>query len=246
MKTKIKFNWWFKLNTKQFYFAIICLIFVLINLIICINKWSNGSKYSKILYLKSNDFNSCNDPIESQRQFDIVLSYYSEDIDYVAQYVRYLRNISSIKKLNPRIIIYNKNSKINNEVLKSLLEVDIIQLLPNFGREGGTFLYHIINNYHIIANHTIFSQAGVEGITNQGLADWYFDRLENQFNISVGYMPLVRNNMIASYDCGTRYTGNFPRMVELWSMLEQSLCPPGGQAVCSNTQNHNNGSLSYI
>lgn len=203
---------------------------------ICINKWSNELKYSKILYFKLNDTNSYNDPIEFQQSFDIVLSYYSEDIDYVAQYIRYLRNIPNLKKFNPRIIIYNKNFKINNEVLKLILEADIIQFLPNLGREGGTFLYHIITNYHILANHTIFSQAGVEGLTNDGLADWYFDRLENQFNTSVGYMPLVRNNMITNYDCGTHLTGNFPRMIELWSMLEQSLCTPGGQAVSLNAQ----------
>ncbi len=94
----------------------------------------------------------------------------------------------------------------------------------------------MINNYNIIANHTIFSQAGVEGITHEGLADWYLDRLENQFNSSVGYMPLVSDNMITNYDCGTHRTGNFPRMVQLWSMLEQSLCPAGGQAVCSNNE----------
>ena len=226
MKTKIK------LNTKQFYSAFICCICLLIYLMIYINKWSGGLKYSKVLYLKPMDLNICNDPIESQRSFDIVLSYYSEDIDYVAQYIRYLRNVPNLKKFNPRIIVYNKNSKINNEVLKLILEADIIQFLPNLGREGGTFLYHIVNNYHILANHTIFSQAGVEGLNNDGLAEWYFDRLENQFNTSVGYMPLVRNAMITNYDCGTHITGNFPRMVQLWSMLEQGLCPPGGQAVC--------------
>jgi len=200
------------------------------------NKWEIGffkysNKYSKILYSKSKDFNFFNDTILLQREFDIVLSYYSEDIDFVAQYIRYLKNVLTLKKLNPRIIIYNKNSKINNEILKLILNADIVQLLPNLGREGGTYLYHIITNYHIIANHTIFSQAGVEGITNEGLADWYLDRLENQFNSSVGYMPLVSHNMIANYDCGTHITGNFPRMVQIWSMLEQSLCPPGGQAV---------------
>jgi len=235
MKTKLKSYTWFKLNTKQFYLIIICLILTLISIIIYINKWQIGftysNEYSEILYSQSIDLNSLNDTIVSQRQFDIVLSYYSEDIDFVTQYIRYLKNVSNLKKLNPRIIIYNKNPKISNEILKLVAEADIVQLLPNLGREGGTYLYHIIKNYHIIANHTIFTQAGVEGITNDGLTDWYFDRLENQFNSSVGYMPLVENNMITNYDCDTHMTGNFPRMVQIWSMLEQSLCPPGGQAV---------------
>ena len=224
MTAKVKLTSWFKLNTKKFYLTIICLIFAWLTLIICINKWNSGSrksnKYSRILYSKRSDSHFCNDPIKSHRQFDVVLSYYSEDIDFVAQYIRDLRNISTIKMLNPRIIVYNKNSQINNEVLKLLLRADVVQVLPNFGREGGTFLYHIINNYDLIANHTIFSQAGVEGITKQGLADWYSDRLENQFNTSVGFMPLVSNNLILNYDCGTHRTGNFPRIAQLWSMLE--------------------------
>ena len=167
-----------------------------------------------------------------------VKRYHSESIDYVGIYVRFLRNVTNFKKLHPRVIVYNKNSRINNRVLKLILDADIIQYLPNLGREGATYLYHIITNYHILANHTIFSQAGVEGLTDNGLAHWYFDRLEHQFNSSVGYMPLVSNNMITTYDCGTHRTGNFPRLVQIWSLLEQSLCPPGGQAVCFyNDQN---------
>ncbi|CAF3333362.1 unnamed protein product [Rotaria sp. Silwood2] len=233
-------NLWFKINIKQIIVIITCLMLILIDIIINLHKWHSGFKlskqYSKILYSKSNELNSYNDPILSQNQFDIVISYYSEDIDFVVQYIRYLKNVSTIQKLNPRVIVYNKNPDINNEILKLLLEADIIQSLPNLGREGATYLYHIINNYHIIANHTLFSQAGVEGITNRGLADWYLDRLEKQFNSSVGYMPLITNSMITNYDCGLHRTGNFPRMAQLWAMLEQSLCPPGGQAVSSIKQ----------
>ncbi|CAF0894281.1 unnamed protein product [Adineta steineri] len=225
---------------KQYYLIITFLIVLTTSIIMYVNKWRSGlnftNKHAYLLYLKPKEINSHNDLIISQSQFDIVISYYSEDIDYVAQYIRYLRNVSNLKKFNPRIIVYNKNSKINNEVLKILLDADIIQLLPNLGREGATYLYHIIQNYHRIANHTLFSQAGVEGITNNGLANWYLDRLENQFNSSVGYMPLVNNLMITTYDCGLHRTGNFPRMVQMWAILEHSLCPPGGQAVAFRGQ----------
>ncbi|CAF1103445.1 unnamed protein product [Rotaria magnacalcarata] len=225
---------------KKIIFVVSFLIIISIESIVNITEWSNAfkssTKYFELLHSKSNELNSYNDSIVLQTKFDIVLSYYSEDIDFVAQYIRYLRHVLTLKKLNPRIIVYNKNSKVNNAVLKLLLKADIIQLLPNLGREGGTYLYHIINNYDIIANHTIFSQAGVEGITNTGLADWYLDRLDKQFNSSVGYMPLINNNMITNYDCGSHRTGHFPRMVQVWSMLEQSLCPPGGQAVAFRGQ----------
>ncbi|CAF0955628.1 unnamed protein product [Adineta ricciae] len=230
----------FKFLARQHFLIFACSFILLINLIFYLNKWHYEFKYpnrhTKLLYLTARENNTYNDVISAANSFDIVISYYSESTDYVAQYVRYLRNVANLKKLRPRIIVYNKNSRINNQVLKLLLDADIIQYLPNLGREGATYLYHIVTNYHILANHTIFTQAGVEGLTGSGLADWYFDRLEYQFNSSVGYMPLVNSNMITTYDCGTHRTGNFPRLVQIWSMLEQSLCPPGGQAVAFRGQ----------
>jgi hypothetical protein len=108
-----------------------------------------------------------------------------------------------------------------------MLNVDIVQQLPNLGREGATYLYHILKNYDILANHILFSQAGIEGANDRGLDDWFLHRLEKQFNSSVGYMPLVANHWMTTYDCGE----NMPRIPELWAIIEQTLCPPDRQAV---------------
>jgi hypothetical protein len=170
----------------------------------------------------------------SQKQFEVVLSYYHENVDSVARFIQYLRNVSNLQKLKPRIIIYNKNLKINNTYLKEVLKADIVQQLTNLGREGATFLYHIIENYDTLANHILFSQAGVEGVTNTGLEDWLLNRLEKQFNSSVGYMPLVENKWMTTFDCGMEGGTSFHRMPELWGIIEQTLCPPGGQAVSEN------------
>ena len=51
-------------------------------------------------------------------------------------------------------------------------EFDVVQQLPNRGREGDTYLHQIIDNYNTLANHILFSQAGVEGMTSTGLSDW--------------------------------------------------------------------------
>jgi hypothetical protein len=164
-------------------------------------------------------------------EFDVVLSYYAEDVNFVAKFIQYLRNISTLQKLRSRIILYNKNPNISNTYLKTILKVDIIQQLPNLGREGATYLHHIIENYDTLANHSFFCQAGVEGITNTGLADWFSNRLEKQFNSSVGYMPLVKDQQFTRFDCGVRPGENMQRLPELWGIIEQTLCPPGGQFV---------------
>jgi hypothetical protein len=65
---------------------------------------------------------------------------------------RYNENIDHLKILNDIVVIYNKGNniyyKFNN----------IINLI-NVGREGHTYLYHIINNYYNLANQTFFMQA---------------------------------------------------------------------------------------
>lgn len=167
----------------------------------------------------------------NQRSFDIVLSYYKEDTTFVTRFVRYLRNVTNIHTRRHRFIVYNKNPTINDQQLKQTLNVDIVKTLPNLGREGATYLSHIIDNYDQLADHTLFSQAGVEGITKTGLEDWFRDRLERQFSDRVGYMPLVVNSMISTYNCGIHPSGHFPRLPEFWAMLEQTMCPLDGQAV---------------
>ncbi|CAF3659255.1 unnamed protein product [Rotaria socialis] len=159
--------------------------------------------------------------VVSHSEFDIVFSYYAEDIWDVERFIRYLKNVSTIQRLSPRVIVYNKNVKTSIEYLKDTLLADIVRALPNRGREGATYLTHIIENYDTIANHTLFSQAGVEGITDVGLADWFLTRLLHQFNSMVGYMPLVSNNWISTYDCGhhSQYA-YLPRLPQLWGIVE--------------------------
>ena len=164
-------------------------------------------------------------------EFDVVLSYYTENVTIVARFIEYLRNISTLKKAKLRIIVYNKNSKIDNTYLKTVLNADIVQPLPNVGREGGTYIHHIVENYDRLANYTIFSQAGVHGMSERGLAEWFVHRLEKQFNTTVGYMPLVDKSAFTVFDCGERLHDNVPRLADLWGMIEQGVCPPDKQFV---------------
>ena len=72
---------------------------------------------------------------------DVVVARYNEDI-------RWTRFIPA------NIIIYNKNIKkiqINKENIK-------VENLPNVGREGHTYLHHIITNYNNLAEFTTFIQ----------------------------------------------------------------------------------------
>jgi len=67
---------------------------------------------------------------------NIVIAKYKEDIEWT-------------KKINHKVTIYDKSE---NPVEGSIK-------LKNVGREGETFLYHIVNNYHNLDDVTVFLQA---------------------------------------------------------------------------------------
>jgi len=69
----------------------------------------------------------------------IVIARYNEPIEWT----------SGIIKL-AKYIIYNKGSKLD-------YSLPVIHL-PNIGREGHTYLYHIINNYDNLSDYTMFLQ----------------------------------------------------------------------------------------
>ena len=210
------------LPQKLLYILLIMMI-IFIYFGICIMKIS---LFPQLFYSSSLDHS-----LPSHADFDVVLSYYAENVESVARFIQYLRNSSTLQEHSTRIIVYNKNIQINTTYLQTTLKADIVQQLPNIGREGETYLHHIIANYHALPNHILFSQAGVEGITDTGLSDWFSDRLEKQFNSSVGYMPLVENAYFGTFDCGVRPGEDLPRLAELWGIIEQELCPAGQQAV---------------
>jgi hypothetical protein len=71
----------------------------------------------------------------SKRLIDVVIAKYNENIEWA-------------NSINHTVFIYDKSgSPIKNSIP-----------LENLGREGNTFLYHIVNNYDNLAEITIFLQ----------------------------------------------------------------------------------------
>jgi hypothetical protein len=74
----------------------------------------------------------------NENELSIVVSRYNEDVEWVFPY-------------NDIAIIYNKGYKLN-------IPFHNLKNIKNVGREGGTYLYHIINNYNNLTDKTIFLQ----------------------------------------------------------------------------------------
>jgi len=69
---------------------------------------------------------------------EIVVAKYNEDVEWTLPY-------------NDIVTIYNKGDE-------CIFNLEHIINIPNYGREGGTYLYHIIRNYKNLKGKTIFTQ----------------------------------------------------------------------------------------
>ena len=82
---------------------------------------------------------------------------------------RYMENINWIAKVDEcwNITVYNKGDD-SLPANRAYTRVD----LPNQGREGGTFLWHIVTRYDALADLTVFAQAKpfVSGTSKHSLA----------------------------------------------------------------------------
>jgi hypothetical protein len=79
------------------------------------------------------------DKLSTDNNLSMVVARYNENIDWVKKY--------------KNVIVYNKGDSTNLESSQIPFNT-----LDNVGREGHTFIYHIINNYNNLSNWTVFVQ----------------------------------------------------------------------------------------
>ncbi|KAK6511096.1 hypothetical protein TWF481_000018 [Arthrobotrys musiformis] len=97
--------------------------------------------------------------LEEIPKMDVVISYFKEDLKGVQSFLQELKSIPQIRQLDVNILIYTKNNESNLAKIRSLTMANDVIELPNEGREGGTYLHHILNRWGALANHTLFIQA---------------------------------------------------------------------------------------
>jgi hypothetical protein len=94
-----------------------------------------------------------------QLPVEVVLSMYKEPADEVSKVISNLRSMPSLS--DAYFTIYVKDSEADNEDLKQRTGADRVATLPNIGREGETYLNHILNRWNSLARQTIFLQADI-------------------------------------------------------------------------------------
>lgn len=90
---------------------------------------------------------------------EIVISMYKERISDVADLIANLRGMDGLS--DAQVSIYLKDADANAAHIQTLTKADKITTIPNVGREGETYLYHILNRWDKLAHQTFFLQADV-------------------------------------------------------------------------------------
>lgn len=95
---------------------------------------------------------------------DIVIARYDEAASSVADNINALLVTPKIQAKDVRFIIYNKGTQqedFQHDVAAMISDQSEVQFqtLDNVGREGDTYLHHIVNNWNNFSTHTLFMQA---------------------------------------------------------------------------------------
>ncbi|KAF2272442.1 uncharacterized protein EI97DRAFT_504225 [Westerdykella ornata] len=90
---------------------------------------------------------------------EIVISMHKEPIADVRKLITTLRKMQGLS--GARVWIYVKDEDANVDNIKTLTKANKVTILPNVGREGETYLNHILTQWDSLAQQTFFLQADV-------------------------------------------------------------------------------------
>lgn len=134
----------------------------------------------------------------SDGSIDVVFAYYNEPLEGILDQMSYLRSVKEVSQANPKFITYVKSSNVSLEEYKAATGMDEVYRLPNFGREGDTYLHHILRNYNATISSSGSSTRDAVGgyVEPRGLAaHTFFLQTHMSWHwISKPRVPLLRPN----------------------------------------------------
>ncbi|KAJ2978890.1 hypothetical protein NUW58_g7350 [Xylaria curta] len=144
------------------------------------------------------------EPGKRSWDLDIVIAWYNEPVDQVVGTVQLTLELPNIASRKVRTIVYNKGT-LNETELRDGFPIQsglAVRRLQNVGREGDTYLTHVLDSEQDWASHTLFIQAEPhEPVYLQA-------RLEDYFVEKTGFLSLSHvRNFCASCDACNDHSG---------------------------------------
>lgn len=178
--------------------------------------------------------------------FQIVISHHTEEPFYIARWLHSLRSIPSIATLGTQTVIYTKGPVTDLAGIKDISTADVVLPLKNVGREGSTFLHHLLANYDHLPAYTLFTQAIIKKAQKEGAADaddagtllpWLTSRLAQRFDQNLtGFLSLDRKHDICHCGHCTDIHNRdefYPLWPQLFAMMEGRVCQAREPSVLS-------------
>jgi hypothetical protein len=158
-----------------------------------------------------------------ESRFDIVISMYEEDPVDVKFMLERIKSTTLLSIMSAQVIIYTKNPHHDLAALQKATGADVVERLPNLGREGGTYLWHIVNKWDELARQTMFIQAHAHNMRE------LIPRISSYLVPDTGMLSLGFPGVTCSCDsCGDRWgwedgSGVVP---DLYEKIYAKACTP--------------------
>lgn len=155
-----------------------------------------------------------------EHELEIVVAHYHESLEKLNRTLNEIKLLPAFVNLKPYTVVYTKGEDhfhpLNLTQMQDTIGADALFHLPNFGREGDTYLHHMINNYGRLAHWTLFMQAEPHDF------DLFAEIVNTHFDNSTGLLPLHRWKLC---DCGEHCDNPSKQLKEVYAMLTHELCP---------------------
>lgn len=151
---------------------------------------------------------------------DIVLNMCDEQPTSVASMISEIRSLPNMANKTTRVLIYYKGEDqqhSNLDFLKHQAGATELIKLPNIGREGESYLNHIVTRHDDLARHTLFLQAHIHN-------SWELKRrIEHYFVPRTGVLNLGFSEECDCDDCWDRH-GWHDDISKVYQSVYKSTC----------------------
>lgn len=153
-------------------------------------------------------------------ELDVVVSMFKEPPSTIKETFDRLKRLPEISRRNPRLVVYTKDPSANiDQLLRQTGAISVVQL-PNVGREGHTYLHHIVEQWEDLAAQTFFLQADIHNPRE------FFPRVRDYYTPQTGMLSLGFSGQTCNCrDCGDRFGWWDNTLVgEVWSQVMNETC----------------------
>jgi len=153
-------------------------------------------------------------------ELDIVVSMFRESPSDIKKTVDRLRQLPEIAPRDLRLIIYTKDPSADIDILLEQTGATSVVQLPNVGREGHTYLHHIVERWGDLAAQTFFLQADIHNPRE------FFPRVRDYYTLQTGMLSLGFSGRTCDCkNCGDRFGWWDNTLVpEVWSQVMNETC----------------------